>query len=240
MRTIIVLLTLLAAIIPVQAAIFNVVITATSWDCSIGFSGGVNVHIEADSTGGEPEPYREHFGFRVTDSSGQIVAHNGFNHTFTPGTTRISADFLLDWKALSAVMPLTITVEDWSEIDIPYRDVASLQVEITCLEGADFLVSPIGTAANVYATDHGMEVWTIMGEIGVLVVFVPAELLAGDIPDENTLLMEADGIEIYRLDTGEYQINFPVTADGIVPVRIYDTWPPTKVYNADFQLMAGR
>lgn len=237
MKTLIVLLLIaFAFILSARAELSNVTVTVTGWDCSLDFLDGLYVTIEADSTGGEPEQYREHYGYRVTDALGQVVAHNGFNLTFTPGTTHIISYSLLDWKVASAAMPLTVTVEDWSEFDVPLRDVASVQVTIDCPEGSDFLVSPVEMIANVYATEAGMEVWAIEGDTGVPALVVSPDVLAGDVPDTNTLLMEADGIEVYRLDTGEYQINFPVTADGIVPVRIYDTWPPTSVTKADFAI----
>jgi hypothetical protein len=56
--------------------------------------------------------------------------------------------------------------------------------------------------------------------------------------EENVLITESeDGmVKLYILTTGEFQVNVGPFEDGTVQVFIYDSFPPTSVYRADFNV----
>jgi hypothetical protein len=57
------------------------------------------------------------------------------------------------------------------------------------------------------------------------------ELLAlPELPDENLLVARKRLISVYKLTTGEYQVNVGPLADGKVHVVIFDGIPPTRTY----------
>jgi hypothetical protein len=56
--------------------------------------------------------------------------------------------------------------------------------------------------------------------------------------EENLLLMESKNkkVRLYILTTGEFQVMTGPFEDGTTQVFIYDTFPPTRIYRADFNV----
>jgi hypothetical protein len=97
-----------------------------------------------------------------------------------------------------------------------------------------------GTEAVVYAEDDGIEIWAIDDNSqGTRVLFVSTEELASlpANPEQNTLIAATDDgqFALYKLTTGEYQINIGPDAEGKIRVMIFDAIPPTNVYGYDLQ-----
>jgi hypothetical protein len=95
--------------LPSVSAINVISIDPVEWDCSNPF---VNVAL-AFTGGGEPEPYREIFGYRVTDGDGDVLVYSGFNHTWTPGTDPEVTTFSFILNAAPTQNPVTIEIIDW-------------------------------------------------------------------------------------------------------------------------------
>jgi hypothetical protein len=77
---------------------------------------------------------------------------------------------------------------------------------------------------------------------GFEVIRLPARRLREALPRENTLIASSrqisrDGwVNIYRLTTGEIQINVGPNQDGLVQVFIVDGAPPRRIYGESFYL----
>ncbi len=96
------------------------------------------------------------------------------------------------------------------------------------------------TVGAVYADEDGVTVYAIDDKsVGKLALFVSAEELEAlpENPDENLLVAQSeDGkFTLYKLTTGEYQVNMGPDAEGKTQVIIFDALPPKKVYGYQFK-----
>lgn len=96
------------------------------------------------------------------------------------------------------------------------------------------------TVGAVYADEDGVAVYAINDKsVGELALFVTTEELKAlpEKPDENLLVAQSeDGkFALYKLTTGEYQVNMGPDAEGKVQVIIFDALPPKKVYGYQFK-----
>ncbi len=89
----------------------------------------------------------------------------------------------------------------------------------------------------VYPTETGVQVWDGAGH---LLIDVSADVLADlpDFPAENTLIAQSEdgSVALYKLTTGEYQVNAGPDADGFVYVLIWTGFPPEDVYTKGFSV----
>lgn len=91
------------------------------------------------------------------------------------------------------------------------------------------------TIEEVAAGEQYMDIWQLdENGIGQPALYVSAEEI-NDLPDhpsENTLIdSTSDGfIRVYKLTTGEFQINIGPLPDGKIHVIIFDQIPPTHRY----------
>lgn len=89
------------------------------------------------------------------------------------------------------------------------------------------------TAAAAANGDFFIDIWQL-DEHGVGQPFLyisEAELLGlPEFPVENILIASDGLVKVYKLRTGEYQVNVGPLADGKIHVRIFDNIPPTHVY----------
>ena len=67
------------------------------------------------------------------------------------------------------------------------------------------------TAAVYCEDDGGVSVWNIVNSKGYFAFTVTADELAeiDDYPEQNTLIKSGSGVSLYRLTSGELQINAP-------------------------------
>lgn len=90
---------------------------------------------------------------------------------------------------------------------------------------------------NFYGVDDDGDGFLV---ITITTVQIQAILADYDLENltENILLMESeDGLyTLWYLTTGEYQINSKPDKEGKVEVLIYDSFPPTRAYRADFNV----
>jgi len=78
----------------------------------------------------------------------------------------------------------------------------------------------------VYEVDGDLHVYAVDSSEGTLVMVVTAEEFAAvGVPEVNTVVEEANGIQVIRLSTGEYQINAP-TASGKTYTMIFSGLAP--------------
>lgn len=88
--------------------------------------------------------------------------------------------------------------------------------------------------SNAYQKgDLYIDIWQLDGHnIGYRALYISSdELLAlSDFPAENILIASDGFIGVYKLTTGEYQVNVGPLADGKVHVIIFDGIPPTHTY----------
>lgn len=78
-----------------------------------------------------------------------------------------------------------------------------------------------------------IDIWQLDGQgIGHPAVTISADdlLALPDFPRENLLIASKGFISVYKLTTGEYQVNVGPLADGKVHVLIFDDIPPTHTY----------
>ncbi|MBZ0319263.1 MAG: hypothetical protein K8L91_22805 [Anaerolineae bacterium] len=78
-----------------------------------------------------------------------------------------------------------------------------------------------------------IDIWQLDGHnVGYPALYISSdELLAlPDFPRENTLIVRDGFIRVYKLTTGEYQVNIGPLPDGKVHVIIFDGIPPTHTY----------
>jgi hypothetical protein len=107
------------------------------------------------------------------------------------------------------------------------------------LGGANVVVAPV--FEGLLNAEFGLDVWGIdaNGE-GFKAFYVSGETLNSlpPLPDENLLIeATADGyIALYRLTTGEYQINIGPDIEGNVQVVIFTGIPPSNIYRRDFNI----
>ncbi len=91
-------------------------------------------------------------------------------------------------------------------------------------------------------TGEGLSIYAInaSGEGSLVIRLTPEELAewAAMTVTQNTLIAQnADGtIALYKLTTGEYQLNVGPDEEGKVQVTIFDGFPPTNTYGYDFNV----
>lgn len=95
------------------------------------------------------------------------------------------------------------------------------------------------TLGAVYADKTGIFVYAIGADSrGTLSIYVTANDLdkLPEHPDKNTLLVQSEDrkFAIYKLTTGEYQVNVGPDKDGKVQEIIFTGLPPTNVYRHEF------
>ena len=81
--------------------------------------------------------------------------------------------------------------------------------------------------------DRFIDIWQLDEHgIGQPTLYISADELATlpDYPVENVLIASDGFITVYKLRTGEYQVNIGPLTDGKVHVLIFDAIPPTHTY----------
>ena len=238
---------LLAAPAPARA-FSNVTIGVLSWQCSEPAS--VMLQISGDVIPGEPE----RFAYSVTNGDGEALKYENLMTTWIPNATPASINLQVMLGHAPTVNPVTITVYDqdtnqqltgaqWNnQVDSPCvspplelktENVAMLQIGTLVVV---FAVPEPGAENDVFALD----IWGIDDKgVGYPALYIDSATLAGqDIPLENALVDHTEDwtIAIYRLSTGEWQINVGPDEKGNVSVTIFDGLPPTNIYHKDFNI----
>ncbi len=130
----------------------------------------------------------------------------------------------------SMTMNYTLTIELPDDAEDPYAEEEAA--------GLHRLTGDMGLPVIVYTPTPDndalfMDIWQL-DEHGVGQPFLyisEAELLAlPDFPVENILIASDGLISVYKLRTGEYQVNVGPLTDGKVHVLIFDDIPPTYTY----------
>lgn len=81
---------------------------------------------------------------------------------------------------------------------------------------------PWRTAAIYCLPDGGIEVYSIVNGQGVYAFTAPLDLInAVGIQPNNSLIAEGAGIRLYRLNTGEFQVNAPLGGDSNGYVKVW-------------------
>ncbi|MCQ3930728.1 MAG: hypothetical protein DPW16_09720 [Chloroflexi bacterium] len=91
----------------------------------------------------------------------------------------------------------------------------------------------VPTPAAYQTGDLFIDIWQLDEEgIGQPALTISADdlLALPDFPTENTLIARDGLISVYKLTTGEYQVNVGPLSDGKVHVIIFDDIPPTHTY----------
>ncbi|MCA9913306.1 MAG: hypothetical protein KC496_08145 [Anaerolineae bacterium] len=103
----------------------------------------------------------------------------------------------------------------------------------TSVDVAVYYDAETGEGLSIYAIDDS-------GEGSLAIRVTPEQIAEWDAMtvSENTLIAQsANGkISLYKLTTGEYQLNVGPDEDGKVQVTIFDGFPPTNVYGYDFNV----
>jgi hypothetical protein len=93
----------------------------------------------------------------------------------------------------------------------------------------------IGAPVAVYCADGGIRIYAFDGNsVGYLLTFT--DEIDGAVPAENMLLAEGGGARIYRLNTGEYQVNMAANADGNEYVLIWTGCPASHIASYHFNI----
>jgi len=80
-----------------------------------------------------------------------------------------------------------------------------------------------GAPVSIYCQGKDVQIYAINSDSeGELALMVTADQLGGDPPSENTLLAQADLIRLYRLTTGELQVNVGPDFEGKEYVFIWN------------------
>lgn len=86
----------------------------------------------------------------------------------------------------------------------------------------------------IYCAPAGVRVWLVDGgELGALVIDLSYEAInAAGIPaDQNQLLASNVGVQVWRLTSGDFQVNTVYPEDGKPYVFGWDRCPPTQTYH---------
>lgn len=89
------------------------------------------------------------------------------------------------------------------------------------------------TAAAAANGDLFIDIWQLDEHgVGQPFLYISEDELLGlpELPVENILIASDGLVKVYKLRTGEYQVNIGPLADGKIHVRIFDNIPPTHVY----------
>lgn len=97
-----------------------------------------------------------------------------------------------------------------------------------------------GAPFAAYCTDWGLAVYGVNDQSrGYLVFSQTLAEIGGEAPAENTLLASSGDIRLYRLATGELQINAPLDELGKEYVLTWDGCPDSHSQAAIFDLVTG-
>lgn len=244
MKRLIVTILLLFVIMPTQS-LSGVTLSIAYWACD--GVGGVNdlpvifLNIDAGGAGGDPEINRELFLYRVIDGNGDILADSGFNMTFDVGLFNV-APFALTITHLPQVEPVTIEIIDADMNLQPTGDVWILQADNPCNDGGGGTPITtdlsIGTELAAYGNEFGWTFYAIdeLGNGYLSLVVYADTLTAYDNVVETVLVASSAEMDLYRLSTGYWQINLKATEDGHVAAIVFDTLPPSEVYDVSFNI----
>ena len=105
--------------------------------------------------------------------------------------------------------------------------------------GAPAVVTELASTETVF----GFDFWVVdetTGQ-GYKAFYISTEDLKElpDFPASNLLIRSTENgyATFWKLTSGEYQLNIGPNSVGHVTVRIFDTWPPTMITNADFNII---
>jgi len=117
--------------------------------------------------------------------------------------------------------------------------VSTEAINLSCVTGNDERISGFDPSVAVYVRDNKIQVYQIVeGGQGQLIIDANAVDLAAlpDKPEENTLIESSGNVALYKLTTGEYQINSGPDVSGNVNVVIFSAFPLSDVYFRPFNV----
>lgn len=85
----------------------------------------------------------------------------------------------------------------------------------------------------LYANSNNIEVLDAQGQLILKSTLSEIQRVAAK-PAEATLIESANGVSLYRLTSGEFQINIGPDAEGKVEVHIFSRMPTRLAYRRDF------
>lgn len=85
----------------------------------------------------------------------------------------------------------------------------------------------------LYANSNNIEVLDAQGQLLLKSTLSEIQRVAAK-PTEATLIETANGVSLYRLTSGEFQINIGPDAEGKVEVHIFSRMPTRLAYRRDF------
>ena len=176
------------------------------------------------------------YGIVVTVGGIPVFVNNG---TIQAGETETASTVLTQTVTASAsVLVIGGDAEYVGRVKCPSTAAGD---DTPPLPPGDGRLGALGTNGAVYTDEDGIGVYGVdeNGD-GFEALFISAAELAAlpDMPAENLLLAgDADGpFAIFKLTTGEYQVNIGPDAEGKVQVVIFDGIPPTTVYGYEFNV----
>ncbi len=137
-------------------------------------------------------------------------------------------------QVMAMTYTLTVTVNNPPPPDEnPYaaEEAAGLQRLPPGSELPVVIYTPTPTAAA--NGDLFIDIWQLDEHgVGLPFLYISEDELLGlpEFPVENILIASDGLVSVYKLTTGEYQVNIGPLADGKIHVRIFDDIPPTHVY----------
>lgn len=85
----------------------------------------------------------------------------------------------------------------------------------------------------LYANTNGIEVLDAQGQLLLKSTLTEIRRVAAK-PTEAALIETANGVSLYRLSSGEFQVNIGPDAEGKVEVHIFNRLPTRLAYRRDF------